>query len=269
MLRVARSENELSLITCLDVTPNSQAINIFEAMEPLLTPLATVEDEIAERNGMHYIPRLEMDDTLNGKLFNGYGRSPLQAPFAQEQMLQLRSKAIGSRPCLVFDPVSMPPLGDDEIEIEIKAARVTQRDALLAQKDLTDARLGTSMYSILTENTCLTPTTTTGGDCAGVVVQKGQNIPDEKFALGDRVVAIRPLASSLRNRLRIPASFCRRLQDDEPFHLAVLWPTILAMVHYALVHLARVIPGETVLIFSAESETGQIMLQLAKVCIHP
>lgn len=98
-------------------------------------------------------------------------------------------------------------------------------------------------------------------------MQKGHNVRDEEFSLGDRVVVIRPLGGSLRNRLRIPASYCRRLRDDEPFYLAVLWPTPVAMAYYALVHLAHVVPGETVLVLSAESETGQVILQLAKVHI--
>lgn len=96
-------------------------------------------------------------------------------------------------------------------------------------------------------------------------MQKGYNIRDEEFTLGDRVAVIRPLGGSIRNRLRIPAAYCRRLRDDEPFHLAVLWPTSVAMAYYALVHLAHVVPGEIVLVLSAESETGQVILQLAKV----
>lgn len=146
MLRVARSENELSRIVCLDVAPSSQALQIFQAMESLLNPQATAEDEIAARNGMYHIPRLEMDDTLNGKLFNGYGRSTLQAPLAQEQALQLRSTAIGPRRGLMFDAVSMPALGDDELEIEVKATRITQKDALEGQKDSSDAQYGTYMH---------------------------------------------------------------------------------------------------------------------------
>ncbi|KAL4904773.1 hypothetical protein BDW74DRAFT_178346 [Aspergillus multicolor] len=238
MLRAARSENEFSRILCLDVQRSSEAPQILQAISPLLEAQYMDEDEVAVRDGVHYIPRIEMDDNLNGKLFNGYRRSPVQAPFRQEQALQLGSSA-------VFDPVTLPALGDEELEIEVKAAQFRRRDALQAQA-------GSANIA------------TIGGDCVGLIVRKGDAVPDDQFHLGARVVAIRSLAGSLRNRLRIPASHCRRLQDQEHSELAVCWPTAVSMAYYALVHLARVTPGEVVLVLSAESETGRAIVQVTK-----
>ncbi|KAB8238375.1 uncharacterized protein BDW43DRAFT_306237 [Aspergillus alliaceus] len=242
MLRVARSENDVSLITCLDVAPGIQAAQIVEAMEPVLTSVELTEDEIAERNGVYHIPRLEMDDVLNGKLFNGFNRTPAKAPFKQDQLLQLKSEVIGPSRHFVFNSLPEVPLHDEEVEIEIKAARVTKNDSILAQQETANARFG--------------------GDCAGVIVKRGQDVAE--FNLGDRVVALRPLQGSMGNRVRVPAALCRRLQDSENFDLATLWPTAVTMAYYALMHIARLMAGETVLIFSAESETGQSLIQVAR-----
>jgi NADPH:quinone reductase-like Zn-dependent oxidoreductase len=105
-----------------------------------------------------------------------------------------------------------------------------------------------------------------GDECAGVIVRKGKKVGDDDFRLGDRVMAWTPGRGAHRRVVRNPASLCHRLGDTS-FEVAAALPIALTTAFYSLREVARLQKGETVLIHSAGSATGQIAVQLAQVCL--
>lgn len=103
-----------------------------------------------------------------------------------------------------------------------------------------------------------------GDECAGLVVRKGSKVLDQDFAIGDRVVAWRPGQGAHRTLVRNPAPLCFRL-GEMPFAAAAALPLILTTAHYSLMDVARLQPGETVLIHSAAGGVGQMAIQVAQM----
>jgi hypothetical protein len=83
------------------------------------------ETEIAEHNGLLYIPRIFDDRNLNRSL-DMIGRQPpaeLQPFYQPNRPLRLDISAPGNLNtlCFVQDPLLSEPLGDNDIELEVHA----------------------------------------------------------------------------------------------------------------------------------------------------
>lgn len=104
-----------------------------------------------------------------------------------------------------------------------------------------------------------------GIDCAGVVTRTGPKLSSDEpsFEPGDRVVMIMP--GCMRSHPRAPAEACLKIPDTMSFEEAVsiLNPGLTA--YHCLVNIARLQPGEKVLIHSAASGTGQMAVRVAKM----
>ena len=241
--RSARSENDQLRLVMLDL---AQASGVHQASQRALQVLDPniKEDEISERNGLLFIPRVEADDTLNSKLPNGWNCGPRNERFHQERLLALKIGRVGLLETLHFaDDEKMidSELGADELEIEVKASAINFRDIAASMGIIEDNKLG--------------------DECSGTVVRKGNQVQD--FNIGDRVVAWRPGQGAHSSRVRNPASLCYKL-GEMPFGVAAAMPLILTTAYYALMDVARLQRGETVLIHSAAGGVGQMAVQLAQ-----
>ncbi|KAF8466151.1 polyketide synthase [Kalaharituber pfeilii] len=246
LARSIRSENEESRLVTLDLTPTASASHVASRIITFLDP-TIAEDEISDRNGTISIPRVEADDSLNCKLRNGVRREARLEPFIQERNLALKIGKAGLLETLAFgddEDALDHPLQDDEIEIEVKASAINFRDVAASMGIINEYNLG--------------------DECAGIVVKKGKDVKDEDFKIGDRVVAWRPGQGAHRRIVRNPASLCYRLRGELPFEIATALPLILTTAYYALVDVARLQPGETILIHSALGGVGQMALQIAQ-----
>ncbi|KAI9927146.1 hypothetical protein MW887_003529 [Aspergillus wentii] len=256
MMRCLRSENNLLRIIVLDVSQGSDAECIAASVQRLLADTDVGEDEIAVRDGILYIPRLVMEDSLNRKLHNGYGRVPTMEFFHQSQHLKLDIGGTGRLDSAMFEACTLePPLGDDELEIQVHAFSVTPR---WLQTSLGKSLGSEAQHSILDGGG-----TVTSGDCAGIVKRKGRSIRDQDFVVADRVVVLRPPGGSHRNVIRCAASCCRRIYGQD-FKTAASWPSLLSAVCYSLIHVAQVQRGEYILIDAVDSGFGQMATQLAQ-----
>ena len=103
-----------------------------------------------------------------------------------------------------------------------------------------------------------------GDECAGIVTRVGTSVDGLSFKLGDRVIAFMPGQGAHCTTARNAASLCYPMPDTMDFSQAASLPVNLATAYYALVDIARIRPGETVLIHSAASGVGQMAVQLAK-----
>jgi len=138
----------------------------------------------------------------------------------------------------------------DELDIAVRATGLNFRDVMFALGLLSDEAI---------ENGFSGPTL--GFEFAGVVQGKGAEVLGD-FAPGDRVVGFGPC--SFANRLVTNANAVARIPEGMSFEAAATIPSTFFTVYYALHHLARLEPGEKVLIHGAAGGVGIAAIQVAK-----
>lgn len=137
----------------------------------------------------------------------------------------------------------------DEVEIEVYATGLNFRDVMYALGLLSDEAI---------ENGFAGPTL--GLEFSGIV----QRVGDKGcgFAPGDQVVGFGP--SSFGNRVITKATAISAIPPGITFEAAATIPSTFFTVYYALHYLARLQPGEKVLIHGAAGGVGIAAIQLAK-----
>ncbi|HXO00971.1 MAG TPA: SDR family NAD(P)-dependent oxidoreductase, partial [Stellaceae bacterium] len=140
-----------------------------------------------------------------------------------------------------------PELG--EIEIEVRAAGVNFRDVMAAtgilpEEALLDGFAGAAL----------------GLECAGVVVAVGGGV--DHITVGDRVAGFAPAAIASRAVTRADAVFA--ISPGMSFAAAATLPVAFVTASYSLATLARLMPGESVLIHAASGGVGLAAIQIAK-----
>lgn len=246
LARTARSENEDIRLLTLDL---SETYDISSSSKRAVDLLATPheEDEFAVRDGALLIPRIQVDDDLNRKLPTGGHRQPRLESFHQERNLALKIGRVGLLDTLMFedDEFAMDStLGDDDVELEVKASSLNFRDIAASMGIIDDYRLG--------------------DECSGIVKRIGSNVSQEDFQPGDHVLAFRPGQGSHRTIVRNPSVLCQKIGDMD-FATAACIALTLTTAHYSLIHTARLQRGEYCLIHSAAGGVGQMAIQIAQM----
>ncbi|HDS1734775.1 type I polyketide synthase [Pseudomonas sp. BP8] len=211
------------------------------AIERLLPALlqADAETELAlDAEGRRYVPRLRvLDDATT-------------ASDAAEQWLCLGFDLPGQLRNLRWEVREPRQPAADELDIAVRATGLNFRDVMFALGLLSDEAI---------ENGFSGPTL--GFEFAGVVQGKGAAVLGD-FAPGDRVVGFGPC--SFANRLVTNANAVARIPEGMSFEAAATIPSTFFTVYYALHHLARLEPGEKVLIHGAAGGVGIAAIQIAK-----
>jgi NADPH:quinone reductase-like Zn-dependent oxidoreductase len=140
----------------------------------------------------------------------------------------------------------------DELEIEVQATGLNFRDVMYTLGMLADEAI---------ENGFSGPTL--GFEFAGVVRTRGDQV-HEGFLPGDRVVGFGPC--SFANTVVTQANAVARIPHGMSFEAAATIPSTFFTVYYALNYLARLEPGETILIHGAAGGVGLAAVQMAKSC---
>jgi acyl transferase domain-containing protein/aryl carrier-like protein len=133
----------------------------------------------------------------------------------------------------------------DEVEIEVLAAGLNFRDALLALGVLPGEPGGEIPL---------------GFECSGRIAAVGDRVRD--FAVGDEVFGL--ARSSLSSFVRTHAALVARKPDGLDFETAAALPVALLTAHYSLTHLARLRRSERVLVHSATGGVGLACVRLAQ-----
>ncbi|KAH6899708.1 polyketide synthase [Thelonectria olida] len=247
LVRAARSENDTIRAVTFDFGCDSPAEVVASHVARLLThPID--EDELTERDGVVYIPRVEADDDRNCKLRNGPNQEPHLEPFGEvgkRSPLALKIGKVGLLETLYFgedEEVMDTEIKANEVEVETKASSINFRDVAASMGIIEDFKLG--------------------DECAGIVTNVGSAVAG--FKVGDRVVALRPGQGAHRTLVRNPASWCYKLPDTMSFSDAAAMPLILGTAWYALSDIARLRQGESVLIHAAAGGVGQMAVQIAQ-----
>jgi polyketide synthase 12 len=199
--------------------------------DALPAALASEEPQLALREGETYAPRLTDAHTHEG----------LRTPADGTPWLVREGEGAFDEISVVPAPELRAPLEPHEVRVQVAAAGVNFRDALIALGAYPgDANLG--------------------GEGAGVVLETGSAVDD--LAIGERVMGmfatgLGPLALADRRLLsRAPQSWS--------LAQAASMPIAFLTAYYALVDLARVQPGERVLVHAAAGGVGMAAVQIAR-----
>ncbi|KAK0648284.1 hypothetical protein B0T16DRAFT_388549 [Cercophora newfieldiana] len=233
LIRTARSENsataaalDLDTGTRLDV--QAQAALICDAFG--MSVMAEGDDaemEFAEENGKLVVPRIAADEKLNIDVHRTLGSS---APYLQDFHQKGRQMKLASLPQgsteedLYFEDRAETPLADDEVEIFVAASTISRDDLDFIEKG--------------------TARTSHARGCSGTVTRVGRNVRD--ISVGSRVCALTEGAIGTHTRARVSST--ANIPSAISVETAASVPIAFTAAHYALTEVARVRPGERVLI---------------------
>jgi phthiocerol/phenolphthiocerol synthesis type-I polyketide synthase C len=239
--RVAMQECAEQRIRWLDLhDPLPCADNAARLAQEILHPDA--EDEILLTAQGRYVPRLKV----------GAGPAPpvLAPPPFRPQVVQLDCLIPGPFRNLHWQAAAdLKPLGDDEVEIEVRCAGLNFRDVMYAMGLLPDEAVEDGFCGA-----------TLGMEVSGLVTRVGAAVSD--LNPSDAVIAFAP--ASFANRVRTRALAVARKPAHWSFAAAATVPTAFFTAYYALHELARLREGEKVLIHGAAGGVGIAAIQLAK-----
>ncbi|MFE2183813.1 type I polyketide synthase [Streptomyces sp. NPDC059455] len=204
------------------------------SLDALREAALTGEPQVAVRRGEVLVPRLTRGPA-GGVLVPVDEGQPWRMEPSRERTLQ--GLTLGTAEDAARE------LGEFEVRVAVRAAGLNFRDVLISLGMYPDHRA------------------LMGSEGAGVVVATGPGV--ESYAVGDRVMGLwtggfGPLAvADHRTLTRIP--------DGWSFTEAASVPVVFVTALYALRELARVRPGESLLVHSAAGGVGMAAVQLARV----
>ena len=238
--RVLRREHAELQPCLLDVSASDDAETAARALATELLA-DSGEDQIALRGERRYVGRLERGEAV------AYDED--DAPPVPWRTVAQPFRLAASRPGfwdgMVYRPLTRRAPGPGEIEVEVTATALNFIDVMKAMGTYPDPSGGADLL---------------GGEAAGRVTALGEGVSE--FEVGDRVVACAFGAAASHVTVRadharpIPAG----IQDAE----AAALPLVVTTAWYGLVDLARLEPGESVLIHSAAGGLGLAAVRIAQ-----
>ncbi|RFU27072.1 hypothetical protein B7463_g9261, partial [Scytalidium lignicola] len=204
--------------------------------------------EYVYKNGLVHINRLYYSQRVNTFLNQKIAKpSAQQKPFGEDpsRALSLSIRNPGLLDSLEFvDDAKYPtPLGDREIEVQIKATGLNFRDVMVAMSEVDDVALGL--------------------EASGVITRLGSD-NHQKFQVGDRVMILSTLTGCFQTYARTTQDLAVKVPDNMSFEAAAAIPVTFSTAYYCLVDIARLTKGESILIHAAAGGVGQAAIMLAQ-----
>ena len=202
-------------------------------------------DEIALRNGQRYVNRLVQVPTSVDGVLTVQPR-PIEVNLNGTDAVRLQIDQPGRLDALSVHAVKRIPLEDDQVEVRVVAAALNFSDVLKAM----------GVYPTLDGDPPVI-----GGECVGYVSARGCNV--DSVEIGQRVIALGPGAfgSHLTTLADLVVAIPNALSDREAATLGIAYLT----AWHALREVARLAPGERVLIHSATGGVGLAAVSIAKM----
>lgn len=230
-------------VRLLDLEPQPEGAPFNPAVvQAMLQELTWPSDErevILTASGERFAPRLRVAPRHVHTLSLERGHANVHLSFATPgQLRHLR-----------WESTVSPDLQANDVAIQVKATGLNFRDVMYALGMLSDEAVESGFAG-----------PTLGLECAGVVTALGASVTG--IAVGDRVLAFG--SSCFGNQVITRASAVAVLPKAISFEAAATIPTTFFTAYYAMHHLARLQPGERVLIHGAAGGVGIAAIQLAK-----
>ena len=254
LARSSKSDNEALRLVTLDLareqtTPEGTATvirNLFITSFEDRSEESSKDVEYAEKNGILYVSRIIEDEVLQRYLTASTTvPEPEIEPFFQaNRPLRFEVATPGLLDNLRFteDDRGSLPIAADQLRMEPKAFGVNFRDVMISLGQLEDTSLMSREHS-------------------GVVTEVGADLK-ERFHVGDRICAWG--GNSYASSVCISGLAAHLIPDDMTFETAASIPIVYATVYYAMVHLANIQRGESLVISSAAGGVGQAAVMLAQ-----
>ncbi|KJV28445.1 NADP-dependent oxidoreductase [Luteibacter yeojuensis] len=158
--------------------------------------------------------------------------------------------SFGGPETVVVADVAAPAAGPDDVVVGVRAAGLNPLDLKI---------IAGYMQQVFPTDLPYTP----GSDFSGVIDAVGEGVTG--LDVGDRVFGrTAPTAGgALAEQLRIPAADVRRIPAEMSFEQAASLPTTYGTAKQALADVAKLQPGERVLIHGGAGGVGTMAVQLA------
>jgi NADPH:quinone reductase-like Zn-dependent oxidoreductase len=205
--------------------------------------------EYLYQGGVIHTNRLFEPDVGNDFLASRFSKlTPQLTPFGEtSRPVQLTTAEPGLLNKLewVTDVNYYEPLGDTQVEIDIRAVGLNFRDLMIAMGEHTACSFG-----------C---------EAAGIVTRIGSGV--KKIKPGDRVVYLCGLGGTgcFHTFGRLDQDAVVKIPDDLSYQIAASLPCVYATAIYGLGNAARLSRGETILIHAAAGGVGQAAIHYAKM----
>lgn len=254
--RVARGENQLLRLITMDVedtTAGNAGLDIVQKIKDVATTEFYVPDESRSeeieyvyKDGQLCIPRLVPDAKLNRRVRQSGGELGLEMqPFHQPDRplrLEVHNSGFLENMQFVDDDSPRKALSDCEIEVQVEACGVNFKDVIIA----------------LGQNKKPLPM---AGEYAGTVVRAPPALQDT-FKVGDRVCGYG--ATGYASHVKVNAFTCGRIPESMSLVTAASVAVAFSTSHHALIDIADLQKGQTVLIHAAAGAVGQAALRIAQ-----
>ncbi|NEP72540.1 MAG: type I polyketide synthase [Okeania sp. SIO2G4] len=199
----------------------------------------SLENQISIRNGVRYVARLAQEHKQRDQ---------------QNQPLQLKLSKYGVIDNLNWQPMERHCPSGNEVEIQVATVGLNFRDVLNA--------LGL-LQEYYRENLGITSTEqlTFGFECAGTIVAVGEEV--SQWQIGDEVIATM-IHDGFSSFVTVKAEYLLPKPQQMSFSEAATLSTTFLTANYGLKQLAKIQPGERILIHAAAGGVGQAAVQIAQ-----
>lgn len=239
-VRTMMNEYPASRIKLIDVASTGELGNLASSLAAEALTRNAEDEVMFTADNLRLVPRLSLinkpeprpdvsDDTFYRLVFDQPG--------------QLRN--------LYWQAYQPSPLAADELSIKVHATGLNFRDVMYTLGLLLDEAI---------ENGFAGPTL--GLEFAGVVTHVGANV--KHYAVGDKVVGFGP--ASFGNHVITKTNAVAKIPEHTSFEAAATIPSTFFTAYYAIHYLARIEPGESILIHGAAGGVGIAAIQIAKWC---
>ena len=235
--RTLMNESLNNAVRLIDLPFNVRKASINALIQELLVPSDEYE-LIITPNGARFAPR------LRSEIQPGTIKST-----TNENLISLGFDLPGQLRNLEWVANPEPVLLEDDIEVEVMATGLNFRDVMYSLGLLSDEAIENGFAGA-----------TLGLEFSGKIIKVGSNVT--AFSVGDSVVGSGSACFS--NRLIAKQSAIAKMPEDLSFEGAATISTAFLTVYYALHHLARLQPGEKILIHGAAGGVGIAAIQIAQ-----
>ncbi|KAH8885728.1 ketoacyl-synt-domain-containing protein [Thozetella sp. PMI_491] len=202
------------------------------------------DKELLLDEGLLQTTRYVPDTRLNANIANQRDKSANELMDLSEAsvgfQLDIRHPGLLDTMYFKIDRKSGEDLLPDEVELDTRAFGLNFRDVMTLMGQLSDPDIGR--------------------EASGMVTRVGSAVT--KFKPGDRVYQAIP--GSFKTRLRSRENLCQHIPDGMSFAEAASIPLVFTTALCAVRDLARLRPGESILIHAAAGGVGQAAIQLAR-----
>ncbi|KAL4794077.1 hypothetical protein BDV19DRAFT_390587 [Aspergillus venezuelensis] len=201
------------------------------------------DNELRLNKGILEASRLVEDDGLSNAIAGLQRGEKVFIPLSQAvrpQKLVIQNPGLLDSLCFELDESLECEIGDNEVEIDVRASGVNFRDVMTAMGQIPDE--------------------TVGLEASGVVRAVGKDVT--RFKVGDRVCCLAHAAH--KPLIRVPFVQCKKIPEHLSFEDAATLPMVHYTAYHALVNLGRIRKGQSILIHAAAGGVGQAAIQVAQ-----